>query len=296
MLFRSAVQSVCPDTMLVSVGDREADLYELFYEAAINFSGPKLLIRAERTRKRTVIDEDKKEELWKRIAAEPVAGLLDVAVPRRGSRPSRTAKLQVRFAQVTLNPPIKSKLPALSIWLVYAQEIGFPIEATKPIDWMLLTSVKTASFKEATERLSWYSRRWGIEVYHRTLKSGCRIEDRRLDDAQGIQACLAIDLVVAWRVFWFTMVGRVKPETPCSQILSEDEWYVLSALATGKAADTAPSVQQAMHWIGKLGGWISRGKQDNPGSTCMWRGLARLPNIVQGYRLAMQIHGVRAGP
>lgn len=292
----AAVQSVCPDTMLVSVGDREADLYELFYEAAQNPSGPKLLIRAERTRKRTVIDEDKKEELWKRIAAEPVAGLIDVAVPRRGSRPSRIAKLQVRFAQVTLNPPIKSKLPTLSIWVVYAREMGYPSEIKEPIDWMLLTSVKTESFEDACERLSWYSRRWGIEVYHRTIKSGCRIEDRRLDDAQSIQACLAIDLVVAWRVYWLTMVGREKPETPCSQILSQDEWCVLSALATGKVADTCPSAQQAMHWIGKLGGWISRGKQDNPGTTCMWRGLARLPNIVQGYRLAMQIHGVRAGP
>jgi hypothetical protein len=290
------VQSVCPDTMLVSVGDREADLYELFYEAAQTPSGPKLLIRAERTRKRTVVDEDRKEELWKRMEGEPVAGLIDVAVPRRGSRPSRTAKLQVRFAQVTLNPPIKSKLPALSIWVVYAREIGYGMEVTEPIDWMLLTSVKTESFEDACQRLSWYSRRWGIEVYHRTIKSGCRIEDRRLDDAQSIQTCLAIDLVVAWRVYWLTMVGREKPETPCSQILSADEWHVLSAWATGKVTDSVPSAKQAMHWIGKLGGWLSRGGKDNPGTTCMWRGLGRLPNMVQGYRLALQIHGIRAGP
>ena len=112
---------------------------------------------------------------------------------------------------------------------------------------MLLSSVKTESFEEACERLSWYGRRCGIEVYHRTIKSGCRIEDRRLDDAQSIQACLAIDLVVAWRVYWLTMVGREQPETPCSQILSEDEGHVLSALATGKVADTTPSAKQAMH-------------------------------------------------
>ena len=107
------IQKICPDTMLVSVGDREADIYELFHEAAQDPSGPKLLIRAERTRNRKVIEEDKKEELWKRMEAEPVAGLIDVAVPRRGSRPARTARLQVRFAQVVLNPPSTSKLPAL---------------------------------------------------------------------------------------------------------------------------------------------------------------------------------------
>ena len=160
---------------------------------------------------------------------------------------------------------------------MYAREVGYGIEVKEPIDWMLLTSVKTESFEDACERLNWYARRWGIEVYHRTIKSGCRIEDRRLDDAQSIQACLAIDLVVAWRVYWLTMVGREKPETPCNQILSEDEWHVLSAWATGKITDTAPSAKQAMHWIGKLGGWLSRGKTDNPGTTCMWRGLGRLP-------------------
>jgi hypothetical protein len=288
------IQKICPDTMLVSVGDREADLYELFHKAALDPSGPKLLIRAERTRQRKIIEEDRKEELWKKMDSEPVAGLIDVAVPRRGSRPARTARLQVRFAQVVLNPPSTSKLPALSVWAVYAREVGYGIEVKEPIDWMLLTSVKTESFEDACDRLRWYARRWGIEVYHRTIKSGCRIEDRRLDDAQSIQACLAIDLVVAWRVYWFTMVGREKPDTPCNQILSEDEWHVLSAWATGQVALTAPSAKQAMHWIGKMGGWLSRGKEDNPGTTCMWRGLGRLPSMAQGYRLALQIHGVRS--
>jgi hypothetical protein len=285
-------QKLCSDTTLISVGDREADLYELFQEAIQDPCGPKLLIRAERTRNRKVEQED----LWQRMNAEPVAGWLDVAVPRRALRPARTAKLQIRFAQVVLRPPASSKLPALSIGAVYAREVGHGAEVTEPIDWMLLTTVKTESFEEACQRLSWYGRRWGIEVYHRTLKSGCRIEDRRLDDAHSLEACLAIDLVVAWRVYWLTMMGREKPDSPCDQILSEEEWHVLSAWATGKIADKAPSVQQAMHWIGKMGGWLARGKQDQPGTTCMWRGLARLPSIIQGYLLALKVHGVRAGP
>ena len=285
-------QKLCSDTTLISVGDREADLYELFQETIQDPCGPKLLIRAERTRNRKVEQED----LWQRMNAEPVAGWLEVAVARRALRPARTARLQIRFAQVVLRPPARSKFPALSIWAVYAREVGHGAEVTEPIDWMLLTTVKTESFEDACQRLSWYGRRWGIEVYHRTLKSGCRIEDRRLDDVHSLEACLAIDLVVAWRVYWLTMVGREKPDTPCDQILSEEEWHVLSAWATGKIADKAPSVQQAMRWIGKLGGWLPRGKQDNPGTTCMWRGLAHLPSMVQGYLLALKVHGVRAGP
>ena len=34
-------------------------------------------------------------------------------------------------------------------------------------------------------------------MFHRTVKSGCRIEDRRWDTADRLEACLAIDLVVS---------------------------------------------------------------------------------------------------
>ena len=292
----AAAQKLCPDTMLISVGDREADLYELFHEAAQAPQGPRLLVRAERTRKRKVEQGDEKEELWPRMKAEPVAGTLQVAVPRRGSRPSRSAQIEVRFAPVVLTPPAKIKLPPLSVWAVYAREVGHRAEVKEPLDWMLLTTVKTESFPDACQRLSWYSRRWGIEVYHRTIKSGCRIEDRRLEDTDSLEACLAIDLVVAWRVYWLTRVGREKPDTPCDQILKEEEGRVLSAWATGTMAKTAPRAQDATRWIGKMGGWLARGKQDHPGTTCIWRGLARLPTLVQGYLLALHVHGIRASP
>ena len=96
-----------------------------------------------------------------------------------------------------------------------------------------------------------------------------------MDDTESLEACLAIDLVVASRVHWLTRVGREKPNTACDQILKEEEWRVLSAWATGIMAEKAPSVQQATRWIGKMGGWLARGRQDNPGATCVWRGLVR---------------------
>ena len=141
---------------------------------------------------------------------------------------------------------------------------------------MLLTTVQTESFPEAGERLTWYSRRWGIEGYHRTLKSGCRIQDRRLGDADSLEACWALDLVVAWRVSWRTRGGRERPDMGGEQWLSEDEWRGVSAWATGQMAETAPSAHPALRWIGKLGGWLARGKQDHPGTTCVGRGLAKL--------------------
>ena len=292
------VQKLCPQTRLISVGDREADLYELFQEAASEAEGPGLLVRAERSRNRRVEAEEGREQqaLWSRLESEPLAGRIEVAVPRRPGRPARTAKLEVRWASVTLAAPRRIKAPPLRVWAVYAREVEAPTGVPELLEWMLLTTVETESFEQAGQRLSWYCRRWGIEVYHRTLKSGCRIEDRRLEDADSLEACLAIDLVVGWRVYWLTQIGREKPDTPCAQILQEEEWRVLSAWATGQRAETAPSTQQAIRWMGKLGGWLARGKQDYPGTTCVWRGLVRLQSMAQGYLLALNIHAIRAGP
>jgi hypothetical protein len=286
------IQKLCIDTMLVSVGDREADIYELFSDALGSADNPKLLVRAERTRTRKV----EQAQLWPKMSAEPLAGMIEVAVPRKGRQPGRKAKVEVRFAQVVLSPPKEKNFEPVRVWAVYAREVNHPVEVKKPIDWMLLSTVQTENFEQACQRLTWYSRRWGIEVYHRTIKSGCRIQDRRLDHTDNLRACLSIDLVVAWRIYWLTLVSRELSDIGCEPIFSREEWRVLSAWATGKAADTTPSPQQMTRWIGKLGGWVARGKDDNPGTTCMWRGLARLPGLVNGYLLALKIHNIKDDP
>lgn len=289
----SEVQRICPNTMVVSVGDREADVYELFEEAARTAGGAKLLIRAERARKRQVGGA----YLWERMGREQVSGVQSVRVPRRGSRRARTAQLQVRFARVELQPPQHKELRPVAVWAVSAREVGHGPEVKEPIDWMLLSTVETSSFGQACERLAWYSRRWGIEVYHRTVKSGCRIEDRRLADTESLMSCLAIDLVVAWRVYWVTKAGRETPTIPCDKFLHEQEWQVLCAWATRKPPPALPPpAEQAAKWIGKLGGWLGRKGDGPPGATCIWRGLVRLQDMAHGYALALTIHPIRAGP
>ena len=208
-------QKLCPHTTLVSVGDREADLYELFDRARQDPSGPRLLVRAERSRSRRVEGEPEVELLWEKMAAEPVAGYQEVFVARRGSRPARHARLRLQHANIELCPPRGSDLPPVPIWAVYATEVDPGPDVSAPLEWMLLTTVPVGSFDDAGERLRWYALRWGIEVYHRTLKSGCRIEDRRLATADRIEACLAIDMVVAWRVYLLTKQGRETPDVPC---------------------------------------------------------------------------------
>src|SRR5512135_252927 len=96
-----------------------------------------------------------------------------------------------------------------------------------PLSWLLLSTLPVTTFEQAQEKVSWYTKRWQIEVFHRTLKSGCRIENRQLASAHSLKACLALDIVVAWRVFHLAKLGREVPDAPCSIFFEEHEWKAL---------------------------------------------------------------------
>lgn len=282
-------QRLAPDTMLVSVGDREADISELFHEALSDPSGPKLLVRAEKSRSRQ-IDQDEDEPhgyLWDHMARRPVADFQDLLIPRKGSRRSRKARLAVRVAAVEIKPPKGAKGGALSLWAVYAHEVDYdPAQVKEPLSWMLLTTVETHTAVEACKRLAWYARRWGIEVYHRILKSGCRIKDRRLGEVDRLEACLAIDMVVAWRVHWLAHQGRETPDIACDVFLTEEEWKPLYARIHHKPPpDQPPTLAEAVWMIGKLGGHLGRLGDRPPGTMTLWRGLRRLPDLASGWAL-----------
>ena len=283
------VQRRTPDTRLISVGDREADIYELFQEALADPQGPGLLVRAEQDRLRA----DGQEHLWPWMEQQPAAGVQEIRVPRRGAQAARGARLQVSFARVTLRPPrSKPTLGALTLWAVLAQEGEAPA-GIKPLRWMLLTTCPVESFAAACEKLHWYTLRWGIEVYHRTLKSGCQIEHRRLGAADRIETCLAIDLVVAWRIFHLAKLGRETPEVPCTVYFEEAEWKALVAYVTHNPTppEQPPSLREAMRMVATLGGFLGRKSDGHPGTQTLWLGLQYLDPLTAMWKiLAPPIH------
>jgi hypothetical protein len=290
-----ALGAGCPQTVLVSVGDREADVYELFAWAQGEPRAPKLLVRA--TQDRCVSGEQ--GHLWAQVEAEVVEVGLQVRVPRRGRQPPRTARLEVRYREVELQPPSRQvHLGPVRVWAVLAQEVGAPA-GVEPIEWMLLTTVPVTNAEQALERLQWYVQRWNIEVYHRTLKSGCRIEDRQLGGADQLESCLAIDLVVAWRVFHLAKLGRETPEVPCTVYFEDSEWKALVAFTTQRAEPPArpPSLWVAMLMVATLGGWLGRKSDGPPGVQVIWRGLQRLDDIEAMYKVfAAAPSGARRPP
>jgi len=282
------VQKLCPKSMLVVMGDRESDIYELFLEASKKPDGPKLLVRAEKARNRKV----EQEFLWDFMAKQAVAGSLKIHVPRRGSRKARDARIDVRFAEVTLKPPKRFRSDALiTVWAVYVVEQARKT-VKSPIEWMLLTTVEVKNFEDAQKRVEWYSGRWGIEVYHRTLKSGCRIKDRQLETADRLQTCLGVDMVVAWRIYYLTMVGRERPELPCTVFFKEIEWKALCCYVnkTPVPPEKVPSIGKVVFMVAALGGHLGRKSDGFPGTQTLWRGLLQWYAATKMYAILTQQH------
>lgn len=277
------LQAHCPNSTVVSVGDREADIFELFDYARTLPQAPKLLIRAEQDR---TLGEAH-GTLFEHLRAQPIAGYQHLQLPRRGNRAARVATMAIAFARVELKAPRdKAKLKPVVLWAVLAREIDAPASATA-LQWMLLTTCEVSGFAQALEKLAWYTQRWGIEVYHRTLKSGCQIEQRQLGSADRIEACLAIDMVVAWRILHLTKLGRDHPEVPCTLYFSEAEWKALLTFVNRdlRVPEQPPSLREATHLVAGLGGFLGRKCDGEPGAQTLWLGLQRLDDITSMYQL-----------
>jgi len=277
------IQKLCPNTMLVSVGDREADIHELFAEATKYSNGPKLLVRSNKARKRKV----DQEKLWDFMAEQEIAGSLQIHIPHSGSRKARDATADISFAEVNLTPPkrLGGKGQPIKAWAVYTIESKHDESVVSPIEWMLITTVPTKNFKDARQRVEWYAKRWGIEVYHRTLKSGCKIKDRQFGDADSIESCLAIDMVVAWRIFHLTMLGRENPDAPCTVFFQDEEWQALCCYTSKNPVPPRepPTLKKAIQLVGAMGGHLGRKHDGPPGTQVLWRGLQRLETAVEVY-------------
>lgn len=278
-----AAQGIPSSTRVVMVGDRESDIFDLFLLATGKHYD--ILIRAAWDRR---LDQTQ-EHLWAAVEKAPVLGRTAVTVPRSGERSEREAVLTLRAATVTLRPPPhrkKEQLPAPTLNALLVREQS-PPEGVKPIEWMLLTTLPVTTFEEALQCLTWYTYRWRIERYHYILKSGCQVEKLQLESRDRLMRALAVYNVVAWRLLWLTYQTRQTPREPCTVALTESEWRTLYAVVnkTTILPDHPPDLQTAVLWIAKLGGFLGRKSDGQPGVKVLWRGFRRLQDLVVVWEL-----------
>lgn len=276
-----AVQKEHPDAVFINVGDREADIYDLFLMAS-QFEA-ELLVRASWNRR---VDHEEKY-LWDHMQAQPVAATLRVNVPVKKSKKTRVAKVHLRFAPATIRPPAsraKEKLEPIQLYAVYLHEPN-PPKGVEPLSWMLLTTLLVVTNEQALQILEFYRVRWSIEVFHRILKSGCRIEKRQLQTVERLRTCLALLSLIAWRVQQLTMLGRHVPDLPCDVMFEKHEWRALYCFIheTTPSPKRPPKLGDAMMWVAQLGGFLARKSDGHPGPTVLWRGLRELTSISRAW-------------
>jgi len=279
-----ASEAAVPEKVtLVTVADREADIYDLF--ALPRRPGSELLIRAAHNRRVNEIGY-----LWDTVRQAPLAGQYTLTLGRKEGKPAREATLSVRFTQVLLQPPAhrrgRSSLRAVPVQAVWVYEEA-PPAGEKAVEWLLLTTWPVRTLADALCCVQWYSYRWLIERYHFVLKSGCRLEKLQLEEAARIERALATYCIVAWHLLWLTYQARRSPEAPCSLVLETHEWQALACIIHHTSIPPAepPTLRQAVRWIAQLGGFLGRKSDGEPGVQTIWRGLRRLHDIAATWQL-----------
>ncbi|MDD2943041.1 MAG: IS4 family transposase [bacterium] len=267
---------------VVTVCDRECDIYEFLMEAdnlathyVVRSSSPRL------------VEEEDAHNIIQAVESREIAGAHEVLIPSREGVKGRKAHLEIRFAEVTLRPPQHLKgdgYRPIRVWVVLANENN-PPEGTPGLRWLLLTNVEVKTFEAALERIDWYKARWHIEIFHKVLKSGCKVEDCRLETIRGLMLYLTMFSIIAWRIYWFTHISRVAPDASPRTILAKSEFDALSMLAGRKKHQKAEikSVKKAVIEIAKLGGFLARRHDGHPGPTVIWRGWQRLSDATEIY-------------
>ncbi len=274
-------QEVDEDTQVIAVFDREGDTFDVLTTARLEGRKSHVLVRA-RTDRRVAEAEGK---VWAQLESQPEAGRMGIQVPKKLHEKPRKTELSVRYARVKILPPghwPKSEgWEPVEVTAVLAREEN-PPKGKVGIEWMLLTTVEVESAEDAWEIVNAYGCRWQIEILFKVLKTGCEAEERQLETAERLKRCLALDMIVAWRILYLAMVGRDTPELPCTVVFEEYEWkalYVFVNKSRDAVPKEVPTLREVTRTLGRLGGHLGRKGDGEPGVLTMWRGLQRLPDI-----------------
>jgi hypothetical protein len=267
----------------VDVADRGGDDYEAL--RAARQVGHHFLFRASQDRLVFLTpDGQRRGHLLDFARALPARGADSVGIPGRGGRPPRTAEVSLAAAPVWMPAPHGTRRrwsqPILAAWVIRIWEPQPPPGIDQPLEWVLLGSLPTDSVEQIKQRRDWYCCRWLVEVYHDVEKNGCREEARRFETAGRMEACLALLSVVAVRVLQLRCALEAQPEAPAEQVATAAEIGTVRRYVGYAGAGL--TVRDFVRGVGRLGGFLGRKRDGEPGVRALWRGYQRLQDMILG--------------
>lgn len=299
-----------PQTQVICVADSEADIYELLV-AGGESSGAEWIVRAAQDRALAgAAESDPALHLHEHLLSQPV--LLTQVISVRGRkaplvscrkrvrqqpRTSRETEVEIRATAATLRPawrPQGRKLPRISVHVVLVRE-PHPPAGEAPVEWLLLTSLPINTLAQVRQVIQFYSIRWMMEVLFRTLKTGCRVEERRFEQIDRQLRCLAVFLIVAWRTLYVCRLGRSCPDISCEAVFEPSEWKaVYRVVQDATPPSVPPPLAAIVHMVAQLGGYVNRQRNAAPGPQTTWLGLQRMHDLARCWDLFGP--DTRAGP
>lgn len=280
----------CKKTQVVHITDREGDIFEIYSEYDSKKQVGKqaeFIIRSNHNR---VVYDDKKNAnaLYEELESSPILGEFSFEINKRESCDTRVVRQTVQAMKVE----IKSRYGAdksnviSSFNAVYLREIE-PPEGEKPINWCLITSLPISSIEEIQEIVRYYLCRWEIEVFFKTYKSGCKVEEKSLRSAERLFPLFTLLLIVAWRVNYILHLSRIVPEISCAAVFETSEWKAgyVAATRNRNPPSEPPTLKKMMGYIAKLGGYLGRKNDPEPGVKSIWIGICKLTNYADAWDL-----------
>ncbi len=271
-----------PKKTFFNICDREGDMYDLFLEAEKkrieNFY---FIIRSSVNRKTVIHDRDLKETM------ETAPEIGQIAFEHKRGNKKRLVKQSIKVSKIPLDSPTRrTHLGKVTIWAVQAKEKNSP-KGESPIEWLLLTNYPVKSLKDAKKILHYYTIRWDIEIFFKVLKSGCKVEEIRLETLARLKPCLAFYMLIASRIMFLLKVGKTYPHLPCDILFSSPEWKVAYLfIHRKKPPQKPPKLEEIILCIAQIGGYLNRKNDPPPGPKCMWMGIQQLHFMALGFEIS----------
>lgn len=279
---------------LIHVFDRGGDNFEVYCRLLRQRCG--WVVRAAKLNRHVLAGPDAKPmKLSKYLKQLPTLGSYELHLRARPQQPARIAKLEVRVGTIQMpvprhhSPWVRSLNPKpIAMNVVYVVEVDPPV-GVESICWVLLTSLPVATFNDAWLVIEYYESRWLIEEYHKALKSGCRVQDRQLKTASRLEPLVGLLSVVAVRLLQLKSLARTSPDTPAQRVVPRIWLQILKAARKGLHRVHDLTVGQFYREVAKLGGFLGRKHDGEPGWITIWRGWEKLNNFVHGATLASKL-------
>jgi hypothetical protein len=278
-----------PNKTFIMVADREADIYEVLSEKL----NPNVhyVIRAHHNRSLC----ESEQKLVEEIKHQAALGKIEFDYKERDTSKYRSVEQEIKVKKLKLEPsPNRGKrvnLQPVEVTAMLTREIK-PKEGTEPIEWLLLTGLPLLNLEDALKAIHYYLLRWGIEIYFKVLKSGCKIEELQLDGLDRLSKCLAFYMIIAWRILYLIHLGRACPEMSCEVFFDEEEWRAAYMVHYRKKPPReAPKLNEMILVVGGIGGFLGRKSDGFPGPKHLWIGIQRIRDFAYALEIQNEVWG-----